>query len=93
LSSITASALPSPQRARLVLAGGVADHSGAAAHQRDRLVAALLQPVQQHHSQEIADMQRRGGAVVADIGGGLALGGKRVQPLEIGALVDEATFL
>ena len=38
-------------------------------------------------------MQRRRGAVIADIGGGLALGGKRVQPLEIGALVDEAAFL
>ena len=38
-------------------------------------------------------MQRRRGAVVADIGGGLALGGERVEALEIGALVDEAAFL
>ena len=81
------------QRARLVLAGGIADHGGAAAHQRDRLVAALLQPVQQHHGEEVADMQRRRGAVIADIGGGFALDGERVQPLEIGALVDEAAFL
>ena len=38
-------------------------------------------------------MQRRRGAVVADIGGGLALGGERVQALEIGALMDEAALL
>ena len=38
-------------------------------------------------------MQRRRGAIVADIGDRLALGGERVQPLEIGALVDEAAFL
>jgi hypothetical protein len=43
--------------ARFVLAGGIADHSGAAAHQGDRLVAALLQPIQHHHGEEIADMQ------------------------------------
>ncbi len=33
------------------------------------------------------------GAVVADIGSGLALRGKRVEALEIGALVNEAAFL
>jgi hypothetical protein len=38
-------------------------------------------------------MQRRRRAVVADIGGRLSLGGKRIQPLEIGALVDEAALL
>ena len=43
--------------------------------------------------QVVADMQRRRGAVVADIGGGLALGRERVQALEIGTLVDEAAFL
>ena len=80
-------------RAGLVLAGGVADHRGAAAHQRDRLVAALLQPVQHHHGQEVADVQRPRGAVIADIGGGLSLRGKRVEALEIGALVNEAAFL
>ncbi|MET4828073.1 hypothetical protein ABH972_005662 [Bradyrhizobium ottawaense] len=62
-------------------------------HQRDRLVAGLLEPVQHHHGEVIADMQRAGGAIVADIGGRLALGGERVQPLEIGALVNESTFL
>ena len=53
----------------------------------------LLRPVQQHHGQEIADMQRGGSAVIADIGGRLASGGERVQPLEIGALMDEAALL
>ena len=62
-------------------------------HQRDRLVAGLLEPVQHHHGQIVADMQRAGGAIVADIGGRFALGGERVQPLEIGALVDKSTFL
>ena len=55
--------------AALVLAGRVADPRGAAAHQRDRLVAGLLQPVQHHDRQQRADMQRGRGAVEADIGG------------------------
>ncbi len=38
-------------------------------------------------------MQRWRGAVIADIGGGLALGRERVQPLKIGTLVDESPFL
>ncbi|MGY3365949.1 hypothetical protein ACVWZL_003074 [Bradyrhizobium sp. GM2.4] len=80
-------------RARLVLSGGIADHGCAAAHQRDRLVAGLLQPVQHHHGQVVADVQRAGGAIVTDISRRLALGGEGVQPLEIGALVDESTFL
>jgi hypothetical protein len=80
-------------RAHLVLAGGVTDHGGAAAHQRDRLVAGLLQPVQHHHGQEVADMQRWCGAVVPDIGGRLALGRERVQSLEVRALVNEAALL
>ena len=54
--------------ARLVLAGGIADPGGAAAHQRDRLVAGLLQPVQAHDLHHGADMQRRRGAVETDIG-------------------------
>ena len=79
--------------ARLVLARGVAHARGAAAHQRDRLVARLLQPVEHHDGQEVADVQRRRRAVVADIGDDLALGGQRVEAVEIGALVDEAAFL
>ena len=39
----------------------------AAAHQRDRLAAGLLQPMQHHDLQQRADMQRRRRAVEADI--------------------------
>ena len=84
--------LQAAQRARFVLAGGIADHGGAAAHQRDRLVAALLQPIQQHHGQVVADVQRWRGAVIADISGRLALGGERVEAVEIGTLVNEAAL-
>jgi len=38
-------------------------------------------------------MQRGCGAVIPDIGGGLAFRGERVEALEIGTLVDEAAFL
>ena len=38
-------------------------------------------------------MQRGRGAVVPDIGGGLTLGGERVQALGIGGLMDEAALL
>ena len=38
-------------------------------------------------------MQRRRGAVEADIGGQLALRRQRVQPVDIGALMDEAALL
>ena len=37
-------------------------------------------------------MQRGRGAVIADIGGGLAPGRQGVEAVEIGALVDEATL-
>ena len=55
--------------ARLVLEGGVADHAGAAAHQGDRPVPRLLQPVEQHDLDQRAGMQARGRRVEADIGG------------------------
>ena len=57
------------QLAALVLARGIADPGGAAAHQHDRPVAGLLQQAQQHDLQQAADMQAVGGAVEADIGG------------------------
>ena len=46
----------------------VADLGGAAAHQRDRPVAGLLQPAQHHDVEQVPDVQRRRGGVVADIG-------------------------
>ena len=80
--------------ARLVPARGIAHARGAAAHQHDRLVAAgRLHPVQHHDGVEVADVQRRRRAVVADIGDHVALDGKRVQPREVGALVDEAALI
>ncbi|MNL16580.1 hypothetical protein D3C87_1376310 [compost metagenome] len=56
------------QLARLVLEGGVADHAGAAAHQRNRPVAGRLQPVQHHDLNEAAGMKARRGRIEADIG-------------------------
>jgi hypothetical protein len=38
-------------------------------------------------------MQRGRGAVIADIGGRLSLGGERIEAGEIRALVDKAAFL
>ena len=77
--------------ARLVAAGRIADAGGAAAHQRDRLVAGRLQPVQHHDRQQMADMERGRRAVVADIGDGLQLRREGVEPGRVGNLVDEAT--
>ena len=79
--------------ARLVLAGGIADAGGAAAHQRDRLVAGLLQPIKAHDLHHGADMQRRRGAVEADIGDELALLRQRIQRLGVRNLMNEAAVL
>src|SRR3981081_1336702 len=49
-----------------------------------------LQPIQHHHGQVVADVQRWRRAVVADIGGCLASRGERVEAFEIGTLMDEA---
>ena len=77
---------------RLVLARGIADPGGAAAHQRDRLVAGLLQPAQHHDREEMADMERRPGAVVADIGDDGRLERQRIEPLGVGALMDKSAL-
>ncbi len=78
------------QRAGGVLAGGIADLAGAAAHQHDRAVAGLLQPAQHHDRQEVADMQARCGGVEADIGGDRALCGARIEPGRVRELMNEA---
>ena len=78
--------------AALVLAGRVADPRRAAAHQGDRPVAGLLQPVQHHDRQQRADMQRGGGAVEADISGNLPGGRLGIQNVRLGDLVDKAPF-
>ena len=78
--------------ARLVLAGGIADARGAAAHQRHGLAAGLLQPGQHHDRQQRADVQRGRRAIEADIGDQLAGLGLRVEPLEVRALVQIAAL-
>ena len=78
--------------AALVLAGGIADARRAAAHQRDRLAAGLLQPAQHHDLDKRADMQRRRGAVEADIGDEIAALGLLIDALEIGALMQKAAL-
>ena len=65
---------------------------GAAAHQRDRPVAGLLQPVQHHDLDQRADMQGRRGAVEADIGHDLARERLLVEAGEIRALVEIAAL-
>ena len=57
------------QLARLVLAGRVADLRRATADEHDRAVAGLLQLAQHHDADQVADMERRRGAVEADIAG------------------------
>ena len=81
------------QFAAFILARGVADHCRAAAHQRDRLAAALLQPVQQHDLHQRADMKRRRGAVETDIGDQRTRTRFFIQPGEIGTLMNEAALL
>ena len=79
--------------AALVLAGRIADPGRAAAHQSDRLAAGLLQPVQHHDRHERADMQRRRGAVEADVGDEIARARLVVEALKVRALVDIAALL
>ena len=76
-----------------VLAGRVADLGGAAAHQRDRPVPGLLQPVQHHDLDQVADVQRAGGGVEADVAGHDLARGQRVERRHVGALVDEAALV
>ena len=78
--------------ARLVLARRIADHGGAAAHQRQRLAAGLLQPAQHHDLQQRADVQRRRGAVEADIGDQRSAQRLRVEAGEVRALMDVAAL-
>ena len=80
------------QLARLVLAGGIADPRGAAAHQHQRAMAVALQQAEDHDLHQAADMQTVGGAVEADIGGQRAGAQRRVQPVGVGALEDEAAL-
>ena len=75
--------------AGLVFARGVPDAGCAAAHEHDRLAAGFLQPMQHHDGDEATDVQRRCGAIVADVGHDLALRSKRIEAGFVGALVDK----
>ncbi len=78
--------------ARLVLARGIADLGGAAAHQHDRLVAGALPQPQQHDLQKTADMQAVGGTIEADIGRERPRREPRVERVAVGALMHEAAL-
>ena len=78
--------------ARLVLARRVTDARRAAAHQHQRPMPVALQQAQDHDLHQAANMQAVGGAVEADIRRDRSGTQRRVQPLGIGALEDEAAF-
>jgi hypothetical protein len=56
-------------------------------------VTRLLQPPQQQDLDHVPDMERARSGIEADIAGDDLLGGKLVQPLRIGQLVDVAAFV
>ena len=80
------------QLAGFVLEGRVSHHSRAAAHQRDRAMARLLEPVQHHDLGQVTDVQAAGCRVIADIGGDDLLAEKVVQSPVVGGLVDKAAL-
>ena len=65
--------LDSHHRAHIGTAGRVADHSGAAADQRDRLVACHLHALHQAERHKVANMQAVRGRIEADVEGCLAV--------------------
>ncbi len=86
------------QLARLVFTGRITDFRRTAAKQYDRLMAAFLEPAQDHDLHETTDMQAGGGAVKADIGDQravvlLVVMQQCVKRRCVGALMDEAALL
>jgi hypothetical protein len=78
------------QRAARVTKARIANTRRGPAHQHDGLMTRPLQPTQRHDGQEMPDMQAVGGGVEARIGRARTLNEGAVEPLEIGALVQEA---
>jgi hypothetical protein len=78
------------QRALVGAERGIADLGRAAAHQRDRPVAGLLQPAQHHDVEQMADVERLGGGVVADVGGHDTGQKLRIEGGEVGAVLQVA---
>ena len=79
--------------AAFVLAGRIADHRRAAAHQRNRLAARLLKPVQHHDLHERPDVQGRRRAIKADVARERPRTRLVVQALRIGALMNVSALL
>ena len=71
-------------------AGGIADHGGTAANQSDGFVAGHLQPLHQGQGHEMACGEAVGGAVKANIEGGLAVVNHFLDFFLVGHLGDEA---
>ena len=70
--SVVVDVLPGEHFPHIGASGGVADHGGAAADEGDGLVARLLQALHEGQGHEVARRQAVGGAVKADVKGGLA---------------------
>ena len=69
------------------------DRRPSSCHRRqgDRAVPGALQPAQQHDAHEVADVQAIGGAVEADVRH-QTVWAARVEPFEIGRLMEETAF-
>ena len=79
--------------AHIRAAGGVANHGGAPANEGDRLVACHLQPLHQGEGHKVAHGQAVGGAVKADVEGGLAVVYHLADFLLVGDLGQQAPGL
>ncbi len=77
----------------IVLEGWIADHAGAAAHQRNRLMSGLLHPVQHHDLNQTAGVKTWRCRIKADIGGHGFLGEQFVETRLVGDLVNEAALV
>ena len=52
----------------------VANHTRSASHEDDRFMTAALEVLENHHTHEVADVERVGCGVNAEVGGGHLLG-------------------
>ena len=78
--------------AQLALAGRVADHARAAAHQRDGAVTGLLHVRHRHDRDVMPDVQRVRGGVKADVEGHLLVFQHLVQVVLVNRLRDKASL-
>ncbi len=59
--------------AQVLAAGRISDHASAAAHQGDRFVARLLQPLHQKQGHKMTNVQRIRSGIKSDIKSGLSI--------------------